>query len=66
MIVTGMEIIMLLVNPTTAATAIAPKAIWDKPSPIKENLLSTNVTPNNDEHRATRMPTIKAYQTNWY
>ena len=61
MIVTGNEMIMLLVKLTTAATAIVQKAIWDKPSPIKEKRLSTKVTPNNEEHKAIKTPTIKAY-----
>ena len=65
MIVTGKDIIMLLVRFTTAATAIVQKAICDKPSPINENLFSTKVTPNNEEQSAIKIPTIKAYCTNW-
>ncbi len=61
--VIGKESIILLVNPTTAATAIVQKAICDNPSPINENLLSTNVTPNKEEHNAIKIPTIKAYLT---
>ena len=63
-IVTGKEIIMLFVRLATAATAIAQNAICDKPSPIKEKRLSTNVTPNKEEHKAIKIPTIKAYWTN--
>ena len=62
--VTGKEIIILLVKLTTAATAIVQKAICDKPSPINEKRLSTKVTPNKDEHKAIKIPTIKAYCTN--
>jgi hypothetical protein len=64
MMVTGKVINILLVKPTTVATVIAQKAMCDKPSPMNENLLSTNVTPSNDEHRAIKIPTIKANCTN--
>ncbi len=49
---------------STVPIAIAPKATWDSPSPIKENLLSTSVTPISDEHIAINKPTIIAYLTN--
>lgn len=42
------------------ATAIAPKATWDNPSPIKENLFNTRETPNNEDERAIKTPTIIA------
>ena len=44
---------------------LARNATCERPSPIKENLLSTKVTPKSDEHKATKTPTIKAYCTNW-
>lgn len=43
--------------------AIAPNAMCDKPSPIYENLFSTNVAPNSEAHRATKTPTINARMT---
>ena len=45
---------------STAAMAMAPKATWDRPSPMKENRFSTRVTPSSDEHRAMSTPTISA------
>jgi len=63
-IVTGITIIILSVNPAIPATAIAPKATCDKPSPIYENLLSTSVAPNREAHNAISTPTISAYLTN--
>ena len=62
-IVTGKETIILLLKLTTAATAIVQKAMCDKPSPINENRLSTKVTPNKEEQRAIKIPTIKAFWT---
>ncbi len=43
---------------------IPPKATCDKPSPIKENLFRTSVTPSKEEHREIKTPTINAYLTN--
>ena len=57
---------ILLVKFKTDATAMAPKATCDNPSPIKENRFSTKVTPSKDEHNAISTPTIKAYLTNEY
>lgn len=57
---------ILLVKLNIAAIAIAPKAICERPSPIKENLFKTSVTPNKDEHKAISTPTIKAYLTKGY
>ena len=51
---------MWSVSPSTADTDMAPKATWDRPSPIKENLRSTSVTPSREEHRAMSTPTTKA------
>ena len=48
------------VMPSTAATAIPPKATWDRPSPMKEKRLSTSVTPSREEHSATKSPTTRA------
>ena len=50
----------------TDAAAIAPKATWDSPSPTKENLFNTRVTPSSEEHSAINTPTINAYLTNGY
>ena len=49
-----------LCNPSTAATAIAPNATWDRPSPIKENRFSTSVTPKSEAHKAINTPTTNA------
>mgnify|MGYP004634134561 CR=1 FL=1 len=59
-IVTGITIIVSLVRWNIVATAIAPNAICESPSPINENLLSTSTTPRSDEHRAISIPTINA------
>ena len=40
---------------------IAPKATWERPSPINENRFNTKETPKSDEHKAIKTPTIKAY-----
>ena len=48
------------VSPSTAAIAIAPKATWESPSPMKEKRFSTSVTPRSDEHSAISTPTIRA------
>jgi len=48
------------VSPSTAAIAIAPKATWESPSPMKENLFSTSVTPRSDEQSAISTPTMSA------
>ena len=42
------------------AMAIAPKATWDRPSPMKEKRFSTSVTPSSEEHSAISTPTISA------
>ena len=44
------------VNCKTVATAIAPKATCERPSPINEKLFKTSVTPNNEEHKAIKTP----------
>lgn len=62
-IVIGITISISLVTLKTAAIAIAPNATWDKPSPIKEYLFNTKITPNKEEHNATRIPAAKAYLT---
>ena len=64
--VTGKIKSILLLNFITAATAIAPNATCDKPSPIYEKRFNTSVTPSNDEQSAISTPTISAYQTNGY
>ena len=51
------------VNCKTVATAIAPKATCERPSPINDKRFKTSVTPNNEEHKAIKTPTIKAYCT---
>ena len=51
------------VNCKTVATAIAPNATCERPSPINEKRFKTSVTPNNEEHKAIKTPTIKAYCT---
>ena len=48
------------VSPSTAAIAIAPKATWERPSPMKEKRFSTSVTPRSDEHSAISTPTMSA------
>lgn len=63
-IVTGVTKIKLFVKFKTEAMEIAPKATWDKPSPIYEKRFSTKVTPIREEHRAISTPTIKVYLTN--
>ncbi len=44
----------------TAATAIAPKATWLSPSPMKEKRFKTSVTPRSDEQREISTPTVSA------
>ena len=51
---------MSLVRRSTPATAIAPKATWESPSPMNEKRLSTSVTPSSDEHSAISVPTTSA------
>ena len=65
-IVTGSINIILLEILSTDATAIAPNATCDNPSPINENLFKTSVTPRSEEHNAIKTPTINAYLTNGY
>ena len=62
-IVTGITRSMSFVSPTTAATAMAPKATWLRPSPMKEKRRSTRVTPSREEHREISTPTIRAFWT---
>ncbi len=65
-IVTGSTSTVAFASFNTPATATAPNATWDKPSPIKENLFSTNVTPSKEEQSAINTPTISAYLTKGY
>ena len=58
--VTGITISILFVRFSTDATAIAPNATCDKPSPIKEKRFRTSVTPRSDEQSAISTPTIRA------
>ena len=51
------------VSPRTPETAMAPKATWDSPSPIKEKRFKTKVTPSSEAHRAMSTPTASAYRT---
>ena len=55
---------MLLDIPSTVAMASAPNATCESPSPIKEYLLSTKVTPSNAEQSEISIPTTKAYLMN--
>ena len=48
------------------AIAKLRNATCERPSPIKENLFNTSVTPKRDEQSAIRTPTISAYRTNGY
>ena len=43
-----------------AAMDMAPKATWERPSPMKEKRLSTRVTPRSEEHSAINIPTASA------
>ena len=61
---TGRTISISSVILRTAATAIAPKATWDRPSPMKEYRFSTSVTPRTEEQRAMKIPAMNAYCTN--
>ena len=65
-IVTGRINNILFVKFNTAATAIAPNATWESPSPINEKRFRTSVTPSSEEHIAISTPTIIAYRTNGY
>ncbi len=58
--VTGSTSSISSVSWSTEAMASAPKATWDRPSPMKENRLSTSVTPNREAHRAMSTPTTSA------
>ena len=64
MMVSGRTIYMsfgiVMMVPKTVARQIPPKATWESPSPIKENRLSTRVTPRREEQSETKTPTIKA------
>ena len=48
------------VRPNTAATAIAPNATWESPSPMNENRFKTSVTPSREEQSAISTPTASA------
>jgi hypothetical protein len=63
MIVTGSTRKMLLVKLIAAAIAVAPKARFDKPVPMKEYRFNTNVTPRSEEQSAIRTPTTIALCT---
>lgn len=45
---------------STPAMAMAPKATWERPSPMKEKRFSTSVTPSRDEQKAISTPTTSA------
>ena len=62
--VMGRTINILFVMFITVAIAKAPKATCERPSPIKENLLSTRTTPKSAEQSAISTPTMRANQTN--
>ena len=62
-IVTGITMYVLFDTPRTVATAMAPNATWERPSPINEKRLSTRVTPRRDEQSAISTPTITALCT---
>ena len=49
--VTGITSRLLSVSFKIVATAIAPKAVCESPSPINENLFNTSVTPKSDDAR---------------
>ncbi|MPM82511.1 hypothetical protein SDC9_129572 [bioreactor metagenome] len=66
MVVTGKIISMLSVRFKTVPNAIAPNATCDNPSPIKDILFNTNVTPKREEQSATNIPTTIAYLTKGY
>lgn len=51
---------ILFVTFKDVAMAIAPKATWESPSPMKEKRFSTKITPNKDEQRAINIPTMTA------
>jgi hypothetical protein len=44
----------------TADIAIAPNATWESPSPIRENLRKTKVTPRREEESAIKIPAARA------
>ena len=44
----------------TVAMASAPKATWERPSPMNENLFKTNVVPSSDAHSDTNVSQISA------
>ena len=58
--VTGSTKSMSSVRFRIPATASAPKATWESPSPMKEKRRSTSVTPSREEHSAISTPTISA------
>ena len=58
--------IIWLVSPATAATAIAPKATCESPSPMKEKRFKTSVTPKSAATRAMSVPTTTARHTKGY
>ena len=58
--VTGITTAISATGVNTAAIAIAPKATWDNPSPMKEKRLRTSVTPSNAEHKDISIPAANA------
>ena len=65
-IVIGRTISMSFIRPITAASEIAPNPTCERPSPIKEYLLLTNMTPRIAEENEIRRATIIAFLTNGY
>ena len=63
-IVTGRTNTVLLEIFKIDATAIAPKAVCERPSPIYEKRFKTSVTPKSEDESAIIMPATKAYTTN--
>ena len=61
--VMGITIKTLSVRLSTVAIAVAPKATWERPSPINEKRFSTRITPKSAEQRAMRTPTARADHT---
>ena len=53
-------ITVLLTKLKIVATAIAPKATCESPSPINEYRFKTSVTPKREEQSAIKTPTISA------
>ena len=64
--VTGRISSISFVRFMTVATDMAPKATWERPSPMKEKRRRTRVTPRSAEQSATSTETIRAYRTKGY